>query len=262
MAIASYWASGCFVKELSAVVDVQDVLDQLVQQFTVNHAVADRWTSLGGGVYRSPAISGVYLEVTFAVLDTEDIAITVKRNSVTLMAGRFRIDDTGTDVRVYSGPSHFALVCSTDVVWAALAETAPILPPPWPYRAGCFSLLDSDGNPRGVVACNNVFSEHAAGGALTPSLAGIWSQGAAGWYLQGLGGKQLKSTVDLTWTNLGNTESFMLGTLFGLALVDRDQVDLVTVVVEVDTGTTRDFDVLPLANFKSGKMAIQRGTVL
>lgn len=83
--------------------------------------LAAGWTSMGGGVYKSPVdAAGRWFDVLFVATTATRLQFRVRNDSgVTICDREIQIDAGGTEVRIYSG-SHHLVIDS----WRATPETA------------------------------------------------------------------------------------------------------------------------------------------
>lgn len=159
------------------ITDVQDIIDQIVDDLTVNLPVDSRWTDLGSGVYQSPIQdpSGAarFMTVAISRVSATRIGWLVKDQvGGTTHSGTFDMTAGSVEARIYTGPYH--AVCEIHNVGVSFQHGLAFLTDPGSFGYGSTityvtarTSRDSGGSSFGSTG-NDFWVMRDSGGASTP----------------------------------------------------------------------------------------------
>lgn len=112
MAVPPFLASYFRYISIPGITDVTDVIPavraELVTNPPLDNPPGPAWDEVTTGTFKMPVdADGRFGFITLSVVGADTLRVTVKTaSSVTLYDGHWVIDTSGTEVRIYSGPSH------------------------------------------------------------------------------------------------------------------------------------------------------------
>lgn len=263
---ASYWSGTALKTALINVTDCQSVIDAMVLQMTSTLPAAERWTSLGGGEYKSPVdAAGFSMRLVLTRLSATRIGLLVKdHNGATPIAGSSNGAlniDSGVNVWVFSGPRHWAIATSSDSGNRRCAYASILDPSPEPLDAHTRRIAFHV--PRSEAGTIN--------DGVGDSVENIICQDYGGWgYLLRIVGPFIGGTSAefrfpdgaycsigaLVASHVSAANCAAAGYMNQFAIIDRGNADYTEVDVPVDTGVAGKFFVLPKLSRTYGPISL------
>jgi hypothetical protein len=265
MTIPSFYNTDFRRIEVAGSVDVQDVIDDIIDELTVQLPVASRWTSLGGGEYRSP-----YQDPTGA---NRFMSVTLVRDSAVLLSFQVK-DKNGTTVidrsiqfttsftyRIWSGPYHLCVefeygTATYEQAYAVMLDPTPFgLQSVWPYVCAWATRSSAGVADVTAYACSCWTTDGS-----TPSyrimmsiLTGIDPA------LRTTGGNDIVLPAEVSVYS--SSILYGAGKMYQFAVVSSLIAYKTAMTVPLDSGTTGQFEVLGMASQatnNSGRLAIRK----
>lgn len=262
-------------------VDVQDIINAIATMLTTTlsatptavYPSGERWTSLGGGAYKSPVDSAGRF-----------CTITISRTTITRM--QFRIDDPagllqdgeidiaagGSVVNIYGGPGHILVEANNAGTWETAAA---ILSDPTPEPLGtpnvyvwCRTSRTSAGGLQGNNASADWWMGRRWDGVNTTGSGFLqWlarcvmpAQDNSNTHLRTQAGSEVAAPAEMSVNKSGLPNSFLnAGKLYQCVIVDSNQVPGVDLNIPIDTGVTGQFRVLHLGPIGCAQFGIRKG---
>lgn len=238
---------------LTGVTDVQTIIDEIVEEITLNLPAASRWSDEGGGEYKTPPDSaGRFMTVTLTRISATRYAFHVRdQNGNTVHDGTNDIT-APSPARIWSGPHHLIVetIASTfqEIARAIMVDPAPLALSSHARYVYGMNRRNSSGtqiNPNGFEA--DWLSADDAGGE-AQRIVGLMNSSAfnPGTVYETVSGTLLILPV-LIFAEPSSNNFDLAGKAFQMIAVEGAISPGTVLTVPVDVGVSGDFEVLGLA---------------
>jgi len=251
--------------EAAGSTDVQDVIDDIIDELTVQLPVASRWTALGGGEYRSPYQDPTGANRFMSVVLVRDSAVLlsfqVKDKNGTTVIDRSIQFTTSFTYRIWSGPYHLCVefeygTATYEQAFAVMLDPTPFgLQSVWPYVCA-WAPRNSSGALDVVVFANTCYMTDIAGAPARIMMSSFTGIDPA---LKTTGGNDIVLPAEVAvWSN---SVYYGAGKMYQFAVVSSLIAYKTAMTVPLDSGTTGQFEVLgkqSAGTANSGLLAIRK----
>lgn len=246
---------------LSGVADVQDIIDEIVDEITLNLPAASRWTAEGGGKYQSPPdAAGRVMHVTLTRISATRFQFFVEdQDDQTVHDGTNDISAPAT-ATIWSGPHHLVVEVSNggafEVGRAFMVDPAPMALTA--HNTFVYGLSRRNSAGTGITGGNEAhwFGADDTGGVIGRAAALRVRDGFnPALTYQTLGGSDLVVPVFISSESSANNYD-LAGRAFQAIMVDGSEATGNVVSVPIDTATTGDFEVLSLVDDGIGNLKL------
>jgi len=251
--------------EAAGSTDVQDVIDDIIDELTVQLPVASRWTALGGGEYRSPYQDPTGANRFMSVVLVRDSAVLlsfqVKDKNGTTVIDRSIQFTTSFTYRIWSGPYHLCVefeygTATYEQAYAVMLDPTPFgLQSVWPYVCA-WTNRDSIGTATHTPFAFSCWMTDASVPSYRIMMSILTSIDAT---LKTTGGNDIVLPAEVSV--ISNSVWYGAGKMYQFAVVSSLIAYKTAMTVPLDSGTTGQFEVLGLPSYgtaNSGLLAIRK----
>lgn len=264
MTVPSFYNTDFRRIEVAGSVDVQDVIDDIIDELTVQLPVASRWTSLGGGAYRSPYQDPTGANRFMSVVLVRDSAVLlsfqVKDKNGTTVIDRSIQFTTSFTYRIWSGPYHLCVefeygTATYEQAFAVMLDPTPFgLQSVWPYVCAWAARSSA-----GVADTTNYAISCWMTNGVSPSYRIMASTLGIDAALKTTGGNDIVLPAEVSV--MSSSIWYGAGKMYQFAVVSSLIAYKTAMTVPLDSGTTGQFEVLgrqSLGSANSGLLAIRK----
>lgn len=280
MSAPSFLATDFAFSALSGVTDVQTIMDALATMLTAtlsNTPTAmfpsgQRWTALGGGVYKSPVdAAGRFMTLTLVRTTIVRLRWTVADPGGTIRDGEVDIAAGGSQVEIYGGPGHAMVQCNNAGSWE-IARAFMTDPTPEPLASASVYVYastwrDTGGGIQGGSFVTGAFRFY--GGTLSSAVVfnyTLWArpqmpaQDTANTHLRTQAGSDIATPFFAACPRANGEDNWLVGgRFFQAVVVDGNNAAGSDLTIPIDTGVTGIFRVTRFAVDGARQYAIRKG---
>jgi len=265
MTVPSFYNTDFRRIEVAGSVDVQDVIDDIIDELTVQLPVASRWTALGGGEYRSPYQDPTGANRFMSVVLTRVSAVLMgfhikDKNGTTIRNGSIQFTTSFT-YRIWSGPYHLCVefeygTATYEQAYAVMLDPTPFgLQSIWPYVCA-WTVRIANGTADVTAYANNCWMTDAVGANARIMMSSLTSIDAT---LKTTGGNDIVLPAEVSVSS--SSTWYGAGKMYQFAVVSSLIAYKTAMTVPLDSGTTGQFEVLGRGSAganNSGLLAIRK----
>lgn len=264
MTVPSFYNTDFRRIEVAGSVDVQDVIDDIIDELTVQLPVASRWTSLGGGAYRSPyqdpTGANRFMSVTLTRVSAVLMGFHIKdKNGTTIRNGSIQFTTSFT-YRIWSGPYHLCVefeygTATYEQAFAVMLDPTPFgLQSIWPYVCA-WTDRTSVGTADVTPYSNTCYMTDTPGAVARIMMSTLGVDVC----LRTTGGNDIVLPAEVSVYS--SSIYYGAGKMYQFAVVSSLIAYKTAMTVPLDSGTTGQFEVLGKQSpgtANSGRLAIRK----
>ncbi len=263
-------------------VDVADIVTAVTTMLTSTlsatptsvYPSGERWTNLGGGVFKSPVdAGGRFCKITIIRVSALVLTFNIDDPTGLMWSGRIQIAGAGSVVNIYGGPGHIFIEANNAGTWevccAVLSDPTP--EPLAAYVVYVWCRTSRDGASTLIANNGNLdwWGGRLMAGATIQSSGGFLkvgcrptmkAQDSSNTKLLTQAGSDVAAPMYISDMNTANVDPmYNCGKLYQCVTIDSNQVKGTDLNIPIDTGVTGVFRVINLTSGGAVGIAVRKG---
>lgn len=262
---AGYWSGTPLRTLLVNVTDVQTILDEYVSQITTQLPVAERWTAMGGGVYKNPVdAAGAFMTVELIRDTATRLSVVVRDHLNRVVQDGSHVIASGDNCYLYSGKNHLCFQSTpgadaNSAFWISMVDVSPELPTVHTSRVACnLKYSNVGGHLGGNLHYASIYS--LFDGTVSRSQYRIEAWGNtdfAQYRMKTVGGAYISTYVWIVHSVLSAGTLAVAGILNQVAFMDIDRPARTIHSAPIDVGVNGRFEVMDFAQAQHCFLAVR-----